>query len=81
MLFRSVTGIAAELRGTDIVVPLNNVELRFVEATDGRGAGLGGLDVAVADRDAILRAAKDRDCYVSDDRVDICGVRWNLRDE
>ncbi|MBJ40241.1 MAG: hypothetical protein CMD83_17570 [Gammaproteobacteria bacterium] len=80
-LWSDVTGIAAELRGTDIVVPLNNVELRFVEATDGRGAGLGGLDVAVADRDAILRAAKDRDCYVSDDRVDICGVRWNLRDE
>tara|TARA_Y100001934_G_scaffold104096_1_gene127976 strand:- start:233 stop:1009 length:777 start_codon:yes stop_codon:yes gene_type:complete len=79
-LWSKVTGIAAELRGTDIVIPLNNVVLRFVEATDGRGAGLGGLDVAVANRAAILDAAKERGCYVSDDRVDICGVRWTLRD-
>ena len=79
-LWSRVTGVPAQLRGTDLIVPLNNVELRFVEATDGRGPGLGGLDVAVADRAAILAAAKARDCYVSDERVDICGVRWLLRD-
>jgi hypothetical protein len=52
--------------------------LRFVEATDGRGEGLGGIDVKVEDRPAVLTAARVRGCYVSDDRVDIGGLRISL---
>lgn len=59
---------------------LNNVGIRFVEATDGRGPGLGGLDLKVADRSAILAAAKARNAYVSDDEVHVCGVRFRLID-
>ena len=59
---------------------LNIATIRFVEAEDGRGAGLGGLDLAVRNRDAIIAAARERNCYVSDDRVDICGTRFYLRD-
>ena len=59
---------------------LNNVDIRFVEATDGRGYGLGGLDLKVADRDRILSAAKARNAYVSDDEVQVCGVRFRLID-
>ena len=58
----------------------NNATIRFVEAEDGRGPGLGGLDIAVADRDHILSEAEKRDCFVSEDRVDICGTRWYLHD-
>ena len=54
--------------------------LRFVAITDGRGAGLGGLDIAVADREYILREAKARKAYVSDDQVNICGTRWYLKE-
>ncbi len=59
---------------------LDNARIRFVEDRDGRGPGLGGLDIRVANREFILSAARQRGCYVSDDRVDICGVRWYLQD-
>ncbi len=59
---------------------LNNVDARFVEARDGRGYGLGGLDLEVADRQRILANAKERDAYVSDDEVRVCDVRFRLLD-
>ena len=59
----------------------NNVTVRFVEEEDGRGPGLGGLDILVNDRDHILQEAENRDCFVTEDRVDICGTRWYLQDK
>ena len=64
--------------GATLHMALNNVDIRFVEATDGRGYGLGGLDLKVADRDRILAAARQRDAYVSDDEVEVCGLRFRL---
>ncbi len=61
------------------VVSLVNASLRFVESSDGRGPGLGGVDLVVNDRDAILREAKSRGCYVNDEQVDVCGTRFYLR--
>ena len=58
---------------------LDNCTLRFVEDTDGRGEGLGGIDVIATDRDAIIAGAKSRDCYVSDDEVAVAGLRVYLR--
>jgi len=79
-LWGKVIGAPVTRDGASLNVDLNNVTLRFVEEADGRGAGLGGLDIAVADREHILRTARERGCYVNDDRVDICGVRWYLLD-
>ena len=59
-------------------ISFNNATLRFVPITDGRGPGLGGLDIAVADREHILREATARNGYISDDQVMICGTRWHL---
>jgi hypothetical protein len=64
--------------GGNPVIALDNAELRFVEATDGRGEGLGGIDVKVEDRGAVVAGARVRDCFVSDDRVDIGGLRVQL---
>ena len=64
----------------DPTIAFNNAVLRFVAAVDGRGPGLGGLDIAVADREHILREARDRGAYVSDEQVNICGTRWFLVD-
>jgi hypothetical protein len=61
-------------------INFNNVTLRFVPVTDGRGPGLGGLDIKVSNREAILQQAHKRKCYVSDERVDICGTRFYLKD-
>ena len=65
---------------SSIVVDLNNVKLRFVEISDGRGAGLGGLDIKVANREHVLAEAHKRNCFVSDSQVDICGTRFYLKD-
>lgn len=60
-------------------IALDNAVLRFVPETDGRGEGLGGIDVIATDRDAILEGARTRGCYVSDDEVAVAGLRVYLR--
>ncbi|MEM7325904.1 MAG: VOC family protein [Actinomycetota bacterium] len=60
-------------------IQLDNASIRFVEESDGRGEGLGGIDVVTEDRDAVLNAAQARDCYVSDDEVTVAGMRVYLR--
>ena len=60
-------------------IELDNATLRFVEDRDGRGEGLGGIDVVTVDRDAVLAGARSRDCYVSDDEVSVAGLRVYLR--
>jgi hypothetical protein len=56
----------------------DNANVRFVKDTDGRGEGLGGVDLIVADRARLLAAAEQRGRRVSDDLVHICGVRFRL---
>ncbi len=50
--------------------------LRFVPARDGRGEGLGGIDVVVTDRQRVLAAA--RGLPIAGEVVDICGARIRL---
>ena len=64
----------------ELHIRFNNAVLRFVEAVDGRGPGLGGLDIAVADRQGILERAEQRGCYVDDHQVYVCGTRFYLKD-
>jgi hypothetical protein len=59
-------------------MPLDNANLRFVEAADQRGEGLGGIDVVVKDRPHVLEAAQRRGRHVSDDEIMICGTRFYL---
>ena len=59
---------------------LANATIRFVPDSDGRGEGLGGLDIRVADRQRLLAAAKRRGCQVSDDLVHVGGIRIRLLD-
>jgi len=54
-----------ETRDGQRVIALDDATLRFIEATDGRGEGLGGLDLACADP---ARAGL----------VQICGMRFRL---
>lgn len=60
------------------VITLQNATLRFVPCTDGRPEGLGGIDVATADRAAILAAAKARGVMSGPNQVMLCGMRINL---
>ncbi len=56
-------------------IALKGSSLRFVEARDGRGEGLGGIRLAVADRAALLDAARARSAPVHDAGVELGGVR------
>jgi hypothetical protein len=59
-------------------IALDDATIRFVPATDGRGQGLGGLDLQTVDRRRVLEAAEARGCRVSDDLVMVCGMRFRL---
>jgi hypothetical protein len=54
-----------QMRDGQRVIALDDAALRFTEATDGRGEGLGGLDLACTDP---ARAGL----------VQICGIRFRL---
>jgi hypothetical protein len=56
----------------------DNADVRFVQERDGRGEGLGGVDLVVADRARLLAAAERRGRRISDELVHICGVRFRL---
>jgi catechol 2,3-dioxygenase-like lactoylglutathione lyase family enzyme len=59
-------------------IELADSELRFVEARDGRGEGLGAFDVAVRDPAAVRAAAGARGLLDPDGEVVLCGTRVRL---
>ena len=63
----------------DLAMPLDNASVRFVPCTDGRPEGLGAIDLACADRPAILAAAEARAAVTGDNQITLCGLRFNLK--
>ena len=59
-------------------VPIDNATLRFVEATDGRPEGLGGIDLKATDAPAALGAAERRGLVREDGSMLIGGMRIRL---
>lgn len=59
-------------------IALEAGRLRFVAERDGRGEGLGGIELDVVDRGRLLAAAHERRLRVDDDVVEICGTRLRL---
>lgn len=59
-------------------IPLDVGTIRFVRDEDGRGEGLGGIDIAVADMDHVLREAGKRGRVAGKDVLLIGGTRFNL---
>jgi hypothetical protein len=75
----SIAGVALRKdAGGRVEMPLDNASVRFVAATDGRGEGLGGIDIATIDRRRVIEAAEARGCRVADDQVMIGGTRFYL---
>ena len=60
------------------LIELDRGHVRFVPATDGRGDGMGGMDVALSDPASALARAKERNLPVDGDTVQICGMRVRL---
>jgi hypothetical protein len=57
---------------------LANATLRFVPESDGRGEGLGGIDVVATDRARALAAARERGLLGAGDVLALCGMRVRL---
>lgn len=55
-----------------------NAAVRFVEAKDGRGEGLGGLDIKAVDAARAIGRAKELGCPVDGDTITICGTRFRM---
>ncbi len=72
--------IAADSMG-NASLRLQNAVIRFVKDTDGRGEGLGGLDLVAADRERALEAALRSGKRASNNVINICGMRFRLTDE
>ena len=73
-------GVLGAERGTaadGFRIPLEGGELRFVQAIDGRGDGLGGFDVAVRDVEAVRARAQARG-RIENGQVTLCGTRVRL---
>jgi hypothetical protein len=68
-----------EVSGGVPVVQLNNASLRFVAPSDGRGPGLSAVDLTVRDLAEVVNRARARGLAAGPDRVEICGVRFHLR--
>ena len=57
---------------------LGNATLRFVPDADGRGEGLGGIDLVATDRARVLAAARERGLLGARDVLALCGMRVRL---
>ncbi len=57
---------------------LDRATLRFVADADGRGEGLGGVDVVATNRERVLAAARERGCATRDGALLLGGLRVRL---
>lgn len=57
---------------------LENAAVRFVPCVDGRPEGLGGIDLAAADKAGVLVAAEACGAVNGPDEVLLCGMRLRL---
>lgn len=74
-----IVEIPVSLEGATPTIALDNAIIRFVDATDGRGEGLGGIELAVVDGERIRAAADTRGLAITNDVVLIGGLRCYLR--
>jgi hypothetical protein len=73
-----VAGTSVEEEAATPVVKLANATLYFEPVRDGRGAGLSGLAVTVADRERIEAGAHARGIPIDSDQLTVCGTRFHL---
>jgi len=64
--------------GAGWLIRLDEGELRFVSAQDGRGEGLSALSVAVRDPNAVRDAARRRGLIGAASAINLCGTRLDL---
>jgi len=71
------TPVTADADGNPILA-LDGCDIRFVSITDGRGEGLGGLDIQATNPAQALANAEAAGCRNDDSLITICGMRLRL---
>ncbi|TAL02099.1 MAG: hypothetical protein EPO08_07955 [Rhodospirillaceae bacterium] len=71
-------GISAKVQNESFVLRLDDGELRFVAAVDGRGEGFSGFDLKIKDRERVEAAAAARHVPLNGDVLSLCGMRCRL---
>lgn len=74
----AILGQAVQEQEGQWVIQTDGGQLRFVNPPDGRGEGLGGLDLRVADVGEVLAAARARGLAATNNQLEICGTRFRL---
>ncbi len=59
-------------------IALEGGRLRFVPVGDGRGPGVGGVELRCNDAGAVLDAARERGIETRGNRLELCGTRFDL---
>ena len=59
-------------------IALDDGVIRFVADRDGRGEGVSGIDIAVADPTDVVHRARARGVPAAAAEVELCGVRFHL---
>ncbi|MGV0035115.1 MAG: hypothetical protein ACNYPE_09160 [Candidatus Azotimanducaceae bacterium WSBS_2022_MAG_OTU7] len=62
-----------------LLMPLDSGEVRFYEATDGRGDGVAAVEFSVTDRAAIMTAAASYGLTWSGNEITVCGTRFRFK--
>ena len=75
MRWREILERPIALDGT---LRLDDAVIHFLPESDGRGEGLGALELIAVDRARLLAAAERHGCRASQDEVVICGTRFRL---
>jgi hypothetical protein len=75
----AVLGLPRGTVADGLRIPLEGGELRFVQATDGRGEGLRAFDVAARDPDAVRERARARRRLEPNGEVTLCGAQIRLK--
>jgi hypothetical protein len=78
-LWSRILNLPAKAHGSGApAIALENGDLRFVPIADGRGPGVGAIDVRAKDPARVLKEAETRGLKRSDKQVQVCGCRVNL---
>jgi hypothetical protein len=63
----------------DNSLQLDSGTIRFVQETDGRGAGVAAVDLAARDADAAIAAARQLNLPARNNEIQVCGTTIRLR--
>ena len=73
-------GRSFRLEGDVLLMQLDDGDIRFVEAVDGRGDGVAAVEFSVTDRSAIMTAAEKHNLSWFGNEIMVCGTRFRFRD-